>query len=375
MSFLFTSESVCAGHPDKLCDIISDSILDAYLQSDSAAKVACETISKTGMVFVFGEISSHAHIEIEPIVRKVLENIGYTQSDFGIDANACAVIHSIGKQSADIAMGVERKDQNIGAGDQGIMFGYACDETKDNMPLSISLAHGLTKQLETARKKNILPWLRPDGKSQVTIEYNDDGTPKRIHTIVLSAQHNPEISLSELQKELTSNVILPIAENWIDEDTVFHINPTGRFVTGGPQGDSGLTGRKIIVDTYGGHAPHGGGAFSGKDPSKPDRSAAYMARFIAKNIVTNGLAKKCLVQLSYAIGIPHAISIWIETYGTETIPKKEIYTLVEKNFDTSISGIITTLNLLHVPYAGLASYGHFGENAKNMPWEQKISLT
>lgn len=369
MSYLFTSESVTCGHPDKICDQISDAILDEALTQDPHSRVAVETAVKTGMVMVFGEMRTSAWVDVENIVRRVLKDIGYTRAKFGFDAEAVAVLSAIGQQSAEIAAGVDKKkEKDLGAGDQGMMFGYACKETKEYMPLAISLAQKLTKKMEEVRKKKRCPFFRPDGKAQVTVEYSDNGIPKRVHTVVVSTQHDAEISQKELAEKIHTYVILPVLKNYIDENTLFHINPTGSFVIGGPQGDAGLTGRKIIVDTYGGSCPHGGGAFSGKDATKVDRSGAYAARHIAKNIVAADLAEKCQVQISYAIGIAEPVSIFVETFGTGKISDRELEKIVEKNWDLRPAGIIKHFGLQKPLFQKTASGGHFGRN--DVPWEQ-----
>ena len=381
MKKLFTSESVTEGHPDKLCDYISDSILDSYLQKDSNARVACETVAGKGEILVTGEISSIAkNIDIEKIVRQTIKEIGYDNSKLDIDYKTCKVHLNISKQSPDIAIGVNRsleqkKGENIiseGAGDQGIMFGFACDETKDLMPMPIWLAHRLAERLAYVRKQNIIDYLRPDGKVQVTVEYEDD-IPVRVHTIVISTQHKEEANLEALKKDIIEKVINEIVpKELLDKNAKYFINPTGRFVIGGPLGDSGLTGRKIIVDTYGGYAHHGGGAFSGKDATKVDRSATYMARHIAKNIVANKLAKKCEIQLSYAIGVAKPISIYVDTFGTATIPENEIAKIINKKFDLTPRGIINYLDLQKPIYTKTTNYGHFGKEYLN--WEKIIEL-
>ncbi len=378
MSYLFTSESVTEGHPDKICDQISDAILDAYLKEDPKARVACETVATTGMVFVFGEITSTARINIQEIVRDVVREIGYTRGKFGFDADNLAVLTAIDPQSPDIAMGVDETDSHEqGAGDQGIMFGYATNETDEYMPLTLSLSHKLAQRLAYVRKNHILDCLRPDGKTQVTVEYDDNKKVKRIDTILVSTQHSPAIPLEELRKMVKKYVVDPvIPTELIDENTKFLFNPTGKFVVGGPAGDSGLTGRKIIVDTYGGAASHGGGAFSGKDPSKVDRSASYMARYIAKNIVASKIAERCQIQLSYAIGVAKPVSILVDTFGTSTVSNDKIVKAIEENFNLTPKGIITSLDLLRPIYKQTAAYGHFGRNDLDLPWERldKVNL-
>ena len=379
MKYLFTSESVTEGHPDKLCDYISDSVLDECLKQDKNSRVACETLASKGEIYITGEITSKANINIEQIARDAIKEIGYNNASVDIDYRTCKIIVNISKQSQDIAMGVDKsledkegKDiKSEGAGDQGIMFGFACDETKELMPLPISLAHKLAKKLSEARKSKEIRGLRPDGKVQVTVEY-DDGKPLRVDTVVLSTQHIDGIDIEKLRKEVKEKIILKIIpNNLLDENTKYYINPTGRFVIGGPLGDSGLTGRKIIVDTYGGYARHGGGAFSGKDPTKVDRSASYMARFLAKNIVANGYAKKCEIQLSYAIGVAKPVSIFVDTFGTETIPSSEIIEKVKK-FDLTPRGIMNYLDLQRPIYRLTTNYGHFGK--ENLPWEKIVKM-
>lgn len=380
MRKLFTSESVTEGHPDKLCDYISDSILDSYFEKDPNARVACETVAGKGQILVTGEISSNANIDIEQVVRDTIREVGYDNSETDIDYKTCRVLLNISKQSADIALGVDKsleqkegkKVESEGAGDQGMMFGFATDETENFMPMPIYLAHKLAKRLAEVRKDKIIDYIRPDGKVQVTVEYNKD-IPVRIDTIVVSTQHNANVELEILKKDIIEKVIIPVVPNeLLDEETKYYINPTGRFVIGGPLGDSGLTGRKIIVDTYGGYSRHGGGAFSGKDPTKVDRSAAYMARFIAKNIVANGFAKKCEIQFSYAIGIAKPISIYVDTFGTGTIPENEIVKKIHNSFDLTPRGIIETLDLRKPIYRQTTNYGHFGK--ENLPWENIVKI-
>lgn len=381
MRKLFTSESVTEGHPDKLCDYISDSILDSFYAKDPNARVACETVAGKGEILVTGEITSIAEVDIEEIVRNTIKEIGYDNENTDIDYRTCKVHLNISKQSPDIAMGVnksleEKNGEDViseGAGDQGIMFGFACDETENLMPLPIDLAHKLARRLTYVRKNNIINYLRPDGKVQVTVEY-DGHTPIRIDTIVVSTQHLADVDLETLKKDIKEKVIFEIVpKNLLDENTKYYINPTGRFVIGGPLGDSGLTGRKIIVDTYGGYARHGGGAFSGKDATKVDRSASYMARFLAKNIVANGFASKCEIQLSYAIGVAKPISIFVETFGTAKIPEDEIVKKIENNFDLTPRGIINYLDLQKPIYKQTTNYGHFGK--ENLAWEKVIKIS
>ncbi|MFI3213263.1 MAG: methionine adenosyltransferase [Eubacteriales bacterium] len=379
-NYLFTSESVTEGHPDKLCDAISDSILDELLKQDPLSRVACEAAVTTGLVLVMGEITTKAYVDIQKIVRNTIEEIGYTNGQCDFDGERCGIIVSIDEQSTDIAMGVNLSYETkvdhsnmarTGAGDQGMMFGYATNETDDYMPYAISLAHKLAYQLSKVRKDGLLTYLRPDGKTQVTIEYDSQGKPLRIDTIVCSAQHSDEVSQEQLHNEIKEYVIAPIVDTtMVDEETKIYINPTGRFVIGGPHGDSGLTGRKIIVDTYGGYGRHGGGAFSGKDPTKVDRSAAYAARYVAKNIVAADLADKCEIQLSYAIGIAKPTSIHIETFGTEKVDKDKLVLAVNECFDLTPDGIIEMLNLRQPIYKQISAYGHFGRNDLNLPWEQ-----
>ena len=380
---LFTSESVTEGHPDKMCDQISDAILDALMEQDPMSRVACETATTTGMVLVMGEITTNAYIDIQKIVRDTIKEIGYTRGKYGFDAETCGVITAIDEQSTDIAMGVdkaleakehtmsEEEIDAIGAGDQGMMFGYASDETPEYMPYPIALAHKLSRKLTEVRKNGTLPYLRPDGKTQVTVEYDENGVPARLDAVVLSTQHDPEVTQDQIHKDIKKYVFdAIIPEGMVDEKTKFFINPTGRFVIGGPHGDSGLTGRKIIVDTYGGMARHGGGAFSGKDCTKVDRSAAYAARYVAKNIVAAGLAKKCEIQLSYAIGVAHPTSIMVDTFGTGAVEDDKLVEIVRENFDLRPAGIIQMLDLRRPIYKQTAAYGHFGRTDIDLPLEK-----
>ena len=380
---LFTSESVTEGHPDKMCDAISDAILDALMEQDPMSRVACETCTTTGIVMVMGEITTKAYVDIQKIVRDTVKEIGYTKSEYGFDGNTCGVMVALDEQSTDIAMGVDKaleaKENQmsdteidaIGAGDQGMMFGYATNETEEYMPYPISLAHKLALQLTKVRKEGTLTYLRPDGKSQVSVEYDEAGKPKRLEAVVLSTQHDPEVSQEQIHKDIKKYVLDPVLpKELIDEDTKYFINPTGRFVIGGPNGDSGLTGRKIIVDTYGGYARHGGGAFSGKDCTKVDRSAAYAARYVAKNIVAAGLAEKCEIQLAYAIGVAYPMSIMVDTFGTGKLSEEKLVDIIRENFDLRPAGIIKMLDLRRPIYKQTAAYGHFGRNDLDLPWEK-----
>ena len=368
---LFTSESVTEGHPDKISDLISDAILDAIIEKDPNARVACEVTVTTGLVLVVGEISTNAYVDMQNIVRETVRSVGYDRAKYGFDCDTCAVLTAIDEQSGDIAQGVDDNGDGIGAGDQGMMFGFACDETEEYMPMAISLAHKLCRRLTDVRKNNVLSYLRPDGKSQVTVEYNEDGSVKRIDTVVVSTQHDDVVDINTLREDIKREVILPvIPASLLDDETKYYINPTGRFVIGGPQGDSGHTGRKIIVDTYGGYASHGGGAFSGKDPTKVDRSAAYAARYVAKNIVAAGLAKACEVQIAYTIGVAQPVSLRIDTRGTGIISDIELAEKVSKVFDLSPGGIINTLGLRQPIYKQTAAYGHFGRTDIVLPWEK-----
>ena len=380
---LFTSESVTEGHPDKVCDAISDAILDACMVKDPMSRVACETATCTGFVLVTGEITTNAYVDIQKVVRDTVKEIGYTKSEYGFDGNTCAVLVAIDEQSSDIAMGVDKaleakenkmsdeEIEAIGAGDQGMMFGYATNETEEYMPYSIALAHKLAKQLTDVRKNGTLPYLRPDGKSQVSVEYDENGKPIRLEAVVLSTQHDPDVTQEQIHEDIKKHVFDPILpKELLDENTKYFINPTGRFVIGGPHGDAGLTGRKIIVDTYGGYARHGGGAFSGKDCTKVDRSAAYAARYVAKNIVAAGLADQCEIQLSYAIGVAQPTSVRVDTFGTGKVSDEKLVEIVRENFDLRPAGIIRMLDLRRPIYKQTAAYGHFGRNDLDLPWEK-----
>ena len=374
-SYLFTSESVAAGHPDKMCDAISDAILDAVLTQDPEARVACETFATNGLVLIAGEITTTARIDYAKIARETIRKIGYDKTEYGFDADHCGVLVSIHEQSPDIAQAVIKPSSGdpydaIGAGDQGIMYGYACQETPELMPLPIMLAHALVRQLAELRRSKKLPYLRPDGKSQVTIEYDEKGHPVRAHTVVLSAQHDPDVSQEQIRQDLTKYIIHPVIGEWLDSKTVIFVNPSGRFEVGGPCGDTGMTGRKIEVDTYGGYGSHGGGAFSGKDPTKVDRSASYYARYVAKNIVAAGLATECEVQVAYAIGQARPLAITIDTFGSGRLPNGELVKLIQEHFDFRPAAIIEELKLRRAIYAPLAAYGHFGRSDLDLPWER-----
>ena len=369
-TYLFTSESVTEGHPDKVCDQISDAILDEFLKQDPESRVAVETLTTTGIVVVAGEVTSRAKFDVQDIVRKTLREIGYDDPQYGFDAESCSVLVSLHSQSSDISQGVSSsQNKEQGAGDQGLMFGYATNETEEMMPMPIMLAHKLTKRLAEVRKSKLLPWVRPDGKSQVTVEY-EDGKPKRLETIVISTQHSPEVNNDQIKKEIIEKVVKPVCGKYWHDKIKIHVNPTGRFVIGGPPGDAGLTGRKIIVDSYGGMGRHGGGAFSGKDPSKVDRSACYMCRYIAKNIVAAGLAERCEVQVAYAIGVAEPVSLMVSTFDTSKIPEEQIENLVRKHFDMRPAAIISHLQLKRPIYRKIAAYGHFGRNEPEFSWEK-----
>ncbi|QQR54651.1 methionine adenosyltransferase [Candidatus Peregrinibacteria bacterium] len=364
--FLFTSESVTEGHPDKIADLISDAVLDAILKADPNGRVACETLVTTGLVLLAGEISTTTYVDIPKIARSVIDEVGYNDASYGFDSKACAVLTAIDEQSPDIALGVDTG----GAGDQGMMFGYACRETPELMPLPIALAHQLTARLAEVRKSGLLPYLRPDGKSQVTVEYGDDGKARRVHTVVLSTQHGPEVDQQQIKEDVLREVIRPVCGAYLDEKTMLHVNPTGRFIIGGPPGDSGLTGRKIIVDTYGGMGHHGGGCFSGKDPSKVDRSGAYMGRYIAKNLVAAGLAEKVEIQIAYAIGVKEPVSVYVNSFGTAKVSDAQLAEWVKEEFDLTPNGIIETLDLRRPIYKKTAAYGHFGRELPEFSWEK-----
>jgi S-adenosylmethionine synthetase len=369
--YLFTSESVTEGHPDKIADQISDGVLDAILAEDPRGRVACESLLTTGLIVVAGEITTTSHVDIAEIARQTVRDVGYTRAKYGFDCDTCGVIVSVHKQSPNIAQGVDQGSDKLGAGDQGLMFGYACDETPELMPAPISLAHGLVRRLSQARRDGTLPYLRPDGKSQVSVRYVD-GKPVRVETVVVSAQHAPNVGYERLRAEIIEHVVLPILpEHMVDRrHLTFHINPTGLFEIGGPMGDTGLTGRKIIVDTYGGSCPHGGGAFSGKDPTKVDRSAAYMARHVAKNVVAAGLAERCMVQVAYAIGVVDPVSVLVETFGTGKVPKGQLEQLIQRHFDLTPAGIIKYLDLRRPIYRKTAAFGHFGRSEPEFTWER-----
>ena len=371
---IFTSESVTEGHPDKVCDQISDGVLDAIFAKDPNARVACECAATTGMVLVMGEISTNCYVDIPKVARETICRIGYDRPNAGFDGHSCAVLTAIDEQSGDIAMGVNSsydESDTLGAGDQGMMFGFACDETPELMPAPITFAHKLTRRLAAERKNGALPWLRPDGKSQVSVQYDENGAVERIDTVVVSTQHAADIDIRDLREAVIEEIIKPtLPENLLDQNTKFYVNPTGRFVIGGPMGDSGLTGRKIIVDTYGGYAAHGGGAFSGKDPTKVDRSAAYMARYVAKNLVAAGLAKKCQIELAYAIGVAHPVSVLVESYGTGKLSDAQLSELVSRCFDLRPASIIKTLDLRRPIYQQVAAYGHFGRSDLDLSWEK-----
>jgi S-adenosylmethionine synthetase len=374
--YIFTSESVTEGHPDKIADQISDGVLDAILAEDSRGRVACEALLTTGLIVVAGEITTTSHVDIAEVARQTVRDVGYTRAKFGFDSETCGVVVAVHKQSPDIAQGVDQGTDKLGAGDQGLMFGYACTETPELMPAPISLAHGLVRRLSEARRAGKLPYLRPDGKSQVSVRYVD-GKPVRVETVVVSAQHAPDVTHEQLREEIIEHVVLPmLPPHMVDRrHLTFHINPTGRFVTGGPMGDTGVTGRKIIVDTYGGSCPHGGGAFSGKDPTKVDRSAAYMARHVAKNVVAAGLAERCMVQVAYAIGVVDPVSVMVETFGTGKLPKSQLEQLIQRQFDLTPAGIIKYLDLRRPIYRKTAAFGHFGRSEPEFTWERTNRVT